>query len=131
MILLAYRHGLRAAELVDLHWTQVDLGRNAALHVRRIKAGLPSVHPLQGDEMRALRKLHRDQEPKSACVFCTERGASFTPDAVNRLVKRLGNGSKLFAFPIHFHMLRRHSCGLPSLMPVTTPEASRTISVTG
>jgi len=55
MILMAYRHGLRAAEIVDLRWDQVELGRNAALHVRRVKQGLPSVHPLPGDEMRALR----------------------------------------------------------------------------
>src|SRR5215469_675393 len=55
MILLAFRHGLRAAEIVDLRWDQVDLGRNACLHVRRVKNGMPSVHPLQGDEMRALR----------------------------------------------------------------------------
>ena len=33
MILLAFRHGLRAAELVDLRWDQVGLGRNACLHV--------------------------------------------------------------------------------------------------
>src|SRR5215468_8217046 len=60
MILMAYRHGLRAAELVDLRWDQVDLGRNACLHVRRVKNGMPSVHPLQGDEMRALRALKRE-----------------------------------------------------------------------
>src|SRR5215510_5212496 len=60
MILVAFRHGLRAAELVDLRWDQVDLGRNACLHVRRVKNGMPSVHPLQGDEMRALRALERE-----------------------------------------------------------------------
>ena len=32
--LLAYRHGLRAAEVVDLRWEQVDL-KTATLHVRR------------------------------------------------------------------------------------------------
>jgi type 1 fimbriae regulatory protein FimB/type 1 fimbriae regulatory protein FimE len=42
--------------------------------------------------------------------LCSERGTPFTPDAINRLVKRLGDGDKLFGFPIHFHMLR-HSCG--------------------
>jgi type 1 fimbriae regulatory protein FimB/type 1 fimbriae regulatory protein FimE len=57
MILIAYRHGLRAAELVDLRWDQVELGRNAVLHVRRVKNGTPSTHPLQGDEIRALRAL--------------------------------------------------------------------------
>ena len=38
MVLVAYRHGLRAAELVDLQWTQVDF-KTATLHVRRVKAG--------------------------------------------------------------------------------------------
>jgi integrase len=31
MVLLPFRHGLRAAELVDLRWEQVDL-ENAILH---------------------------------------------------------------------------------------------------
>jgi type 1 fimbriae regulatory protein FimB/type 1 fimbriae regulatory protein FimE len=76
MILIAFRHGLRAAELVDLRWDQVDLGRNACLHVRRVKNGMPSVHPLQGDEMRALRELKRSTD--SSFVFVSERGAPFT-----------------------------------------------------
>src|SRR5262249_58670994 len=62
MILLAFRHGLRAAEIVDLRWDQVDLARIACLHVRRVKNGMPSVHPRQGDEMRALRELKRSAE---------------------------------------------------------------------
>src|ERR1700732_4208246 len=38
MALVAYRHGLRASELVDLRWEQVDF-RTASLHVRRVKQG--------------------------------------------------------------------------------------------
>jgi type 1 fimbriae regulatory protein FimB/type 1 fimbriae regulatory protein FimE len=57
MILLALRRELGAAELVDLRWDQVDLGRNACLHVRRVKRSTPATHPLQGDEMRAFRVL--------------------------------------------------------------------------
>src|SRR4051812_38952579 len=52
MILLGYRHGLRASELCDLKWHQVELA-TGRLHVRRAKSGSPSVHPLQGDEIRA------------------------------------------------------------------------------
>jgi integrase len=63
MVLVAYRHGLRAAELVDLRWEQIDF-RTAALHVRRAKQGTPSTHPILGDELRPLRRLHREQEPK-------------------------------------------------------------------
>jgi hypothetical protein len=64
MVLVAYRHGLRAAELVDLRWDQVDF-ETATLHVRRVKQGTPSTHPILGDELRALRRLQRDQAPKS------------------------------------------------------------------
>jgi integrase len=58
MILVAYRHGLRVSELVDLRWEQVDF-RTAALHVRRVKKDIPSTHPILGDELRALRRLQR------------------------------------------------------------------------
>ena len=85
LILVAYRHGLRAQELCDLEWSQVDW-RAAALHVRRVKSGKPAAHPIRGDELRALRELHRNQEPASPFVFTTERGGPFTPDAVNRLI---------------------------------------------
>jgi Phage integrase family len=50
MILLGYRHGLRAAELCDLQWSQVELTAGR-LHVRRVKSGSPSVHLLRGDEI--------------------------------------------------------------------------------
>jgi integrase len=45
MVLLGYRHGLRAAELVNLRWDQVDL-EHALLRVRRVKSGSPATHPL-------------------------------------------------------------------------------------
>ena len=109
LILVLTRHGLRASEACDLEWSQVEMGRNAVLHIRRAKNGTPSVHPIRGDELRALRQLQREQEPKSAFVFITERGGPFTPDSLNNLIKALGKKAKL-PFPIHCHMLR-HSCG--------------------
>ena len=60
MILIAYRHGLRASELCDLRWDQVSFA-GAVLHVRRRKAGTPATHPLGGSELRALRRLKREQ----------------------------------------------------------------------
>ena len=102
MILLAFRHGLRAAEIVDLRWDQVDLGRNTCLHVRRVKNGLPSVHPLQGDEMRALRTLKRE----STFVFVSERGTPFTRAGFAKMVARLGQEAK-FKFGVHPHIHSR------------------------
>src|SRR5215469_303347 len=72
-ILLAYRHGLRAAELCALRWAQVDL-RNGRLHVNRAKGGIESVHPLHGPELRALRPL----QGNSPYVFVTEAGTPVT-----------------------------------------------------
>jgi integrase len=108
MVLVAYRHGLRASELVDLRWEQVDF-RTATLHVRRVKQGTPSTHPILGDELRALRRLRREQEPNSPFVFTSERAAPFGTAGFARMVERAGIEAKL-AFKAHPHMLR-HACG--------------------
>ena len=86
MILIAFRHGLRASELTGLRWSDVELA-TGRLHVRRVKNGSPSVHPLQGDELRALRRLQREQQPSSH-VFTTERGGPARPNAVSRTTAR-------------------------------------------
>jgi integrase len=49
---VAYRHGLRAVEICDLEWSQVEFDRAATLHVRRAKNGKPAAHPIRGDEIR-------------------------------------------------------------------------------
>ena len=96
MVVVAYRHGLRASELVDLRWEQVDF-RTATLHVRRLKQGTPSTHPILGDELRALRRLQRKQGPKSAFVFTSERDAPFSSAGFARMIERAGAGAK-FSF---------------------------------
>ena len=107
MLLVAYRHGLRASEVCDLRWEQVDWN-SATLHVRRVKSGKPSTHPVRGDELRSLRKLQRGA-PKSPFVFVSERGGPFTTDSFNWMVKRAGQKADL-PFQIHAHMLR-HATG--------------------
>ncbi len=70
MVSCAFRHGLRVRELVDLLWTDVDF-EAGKLHVRRVKGSAPSTHMLQGDELRALRRLKRAQQPPSPFIFTT------------------------------------------------------------
>jgi type 1 fimbriae regulatory protein FimB/type 1 fimbriae regulatory protein FimE len=115
MILVAFRHGLRAAELVDLKWDQVDFGAGT-LHVNRVKCGTPATHPISGDELRALRRLQREQEPKSAYIFVSERTgknrmapAPFSTAGFARMIERAGKAAG-FGFKAHPHMLR-HACG--------------------
>jgi type 1 fimbriae regulatory protein FimE len=66
------------------------------------------VHPLSGNELRALRRLQRESV-ESPFVFVSERRAPFTPAGFRKLVARLGVAAK-FAFGVHPHMLR-HATG--------------------
>jgi len=107
LILLITRHGLRVTEAIDLRWDQVDFSKGH-LHVRRLKGGIHSVHPIQGDELRALRELRREQQPESAFVFTTERGGPMTRSNVAKLIN---NAAKRAGLPhCHPHKLR-HTCG--------------------
>jgi integrase len=107
MILLAFRHGLRSSEVCDFRWDQVDFN-GAVLHVRRVKNGTPSTHPIQGDELRALRRLQREA-PVSPFVFVSERGSPFTTAGFARMIERAAAGAGL-ELKAHPHMLR-HACG--------------------
>ncbi len=108
MILLAYRHGLRVAELVTLRWDAIELA-HGRLHVRRVKGSAESVHPLSGRELRALRRLRREQDPDSPFIFTSERASPFTPAGFRKMIARLGVAAGL-DFAVHPHMLR-HACG--------------------
>lgn len=107
LVLLSYRHGLRVTELVSLRWEQVDL-KQGLMHINRLKHGTPSVHPLRGPELRALRRMQRDY-PSLPYVFSSERKAPLTSDAIRKILGRAGKEAKL-PFTVHPHMLR-HACG--------------------
>jgi type 1 fimbriae regulatory protein FimE len=107
MILVAYRHGLRASEVCSLEWHQIELDQGR-LHVRRAKRGTPSVHPIRGDEIRALRRLWRENASE-AYVFVSERGGPISPMGFHHLIQRLGKAAEM-PFAVHPHMLR-HACG--------------------
>jgi integrase len=109
MILIGFRHGMRASELVDLRWDQFDL-TGAAMHVRRLKNGSPATHPLTGRELRALRRLRREQSPASPFAFTSERGAPMTTAGFARILARAAPAAGLDGLRPHPHMLR-HACG--------------------
>lgn len=107
LLLTAYRHGLRVSELIDLRWCQINM-QSAEMHVNRIKNGTASVQPIEGDEMRLLRRLRKDY-PDTPFVFATERRGPLCRSTVSKIMTRAGIKAKL-AFPVHPHMLR-HSTG--------------------
>ena len=126
MILVAYRYGLRASEVCDLQWQQIELSKGR-LHVHRVKSRISSVHPIRGDEMRALRKLRREY-PKDAHIFVSERGGPINPPAYPA-----PRGGRRDAIPDPPpHMLRHVGSNWPMVAttrgPCSTTSGTRTSS---
>lgn len=108
MILIAFRHALRVSELVNLQWSDVDF-KAARLNVKRLKGSISGVHPLEGDELRALRKL-RAQDASAEFMFTTERGGPMSAAGFRKLLARLGDDAGMGALKVHPHALR-HATG--------------------
>jgi type 1 fimbriae regulatory protein FimB/type 1 fimbriae regulatory protein FimE len=107
MILMAYRHGLRASELINLTWRQVDLDA-ARLRVLRAKGSEDGVHPLSGREIRALRSLQRRQTVGTRWVFVTSRGEPMTRNGFFKLLAKTAMRAGIT--DVHPHLLR-HATG--------------------
>ena len=111
LMLVAYRHGLRVSELIDIRFKDLDL-ETGRIFVRRIKGSLSTHQPIEGDELRAIRAWLRVREnypnASSNYLFLSERG-TLTRQAINYLVGQIGERAK-FDFKVNPHMLR-HSTG--------------------
>jgi integrase len=105
MIMMAFIHGYRAVELVNLLWEQVNL-QERSLHVIRVKRGSEGTHYLSDEQLAALRELGGD---RTGYVFTTERGGPLTTSTFGKIVARAGKKAGLL-FRVHPHMLR-HGCG--------------------
>jgi integrase len=85
MISLAYHHGLRVSELIELRWNAIDWKR-ADIAVNRLKGSKSNRQPLDGNDLRSLRALYRGRT-SDEYVFVSERGGPMTRDGFNKLLK--------------------------------------------
>jgi site-specific recombinase XerD len=109
MILIAYRHGLRASELVNLRVSDLDL-RTGTIYCRRAKGSRSSLHPMKQDEITALEQMiARRRLEASDCVFQSERGEKMCRSAFWRIVSQAGVRAGL-PVKTYAHQLR-HACG--------------------
>ncbi len=107
MVLLAYRHGLRASELIKLRIDDFDLD-TGRLWVKRLKNGLSTRQPLAGDELRAVKAYLRSRDDRLPYAFLSSQGGPMTRQAWYYLVGQAGERAELG--PVHPHMLR-HTTG--------------------
>lgn len=113
ILLLAYRHGYRVSELCALPLDHVDV-EGGVLHVKRLKRGLSTTHPLRTDELRAIKawlkvRAGMNVPAETKTFFVSEQRKPLHRSTVNYLLKTASAAASL-PFAAHPHMLR-HACG--------------------
>jgi site-specific recombinase XerD len=111
LILLMFRHGLRVSEAVGLKLSDVDL-EGRSVHVKRLKRGLSTTHPLRGDELRVVKAWLTERlrmKPAGKTLFVSERRQPLSRKTAWALIRDYGQDAGL-GVASHPHMLR-HACG--------------------
>jgi integrase len=117
MILLAYRHGMRASEVCGLEMRDLDM-RNGSITIRRLKGSLMTVQPLYQhrgmpllDEVAALRAWLKDRhQDGSPFVFTSQKGGRLHRAQFFRIFQSIAEAAGLPAEKRHPHCLK-HALG--------------------
>ena len=104
LLFLIYRHGLRVSEAISMRLDALNL-KQARLAVKRSKNSLSTEQPIEGDELRAIKRYLGSRDDKLPWLFVSERPAHDTPSG--ELPHSRGRRARGTGRP---HMLR-HSCG--------------------
>jgi site-specific recombinase XerD len=113
MILLAYRHGLRASEVCGFKLADIDL-KSGSISIRRLKGSLQTVQPLYShrgqpllDEGNALRVWLRErQSDGSDYLFTSQKGGKLDRTQFFRVFKAVAESAGLPVDKRHPHVLK-------------------------
>lgn len=108
LVLLAYRHGLRVSELINLQWDSVDF-KAARLHVVRLKKASPQLTRSPVTSCGPYATCAGSTQARRSCLRRSEVDRSPRSATVNKLITRAG-GDAGIKFPVTPHQLR-HACG--------------------
>jgi integrase len=103
---LAYLHGMRISEVLDLKWEDIDFS-TSMITIRRLKDSYTSNQLMQANEMRELKRL-KGFHWSDTLVICKPDGTPLTRQACNKLATKL---SELMNTRITPHSMK-HTCGV-------------------
>jgi site-specific recombinase XerD len=113
MILLAYRHGMRASEICALELNDVNL-KESFLSIRRLKGSLNTTQPLYRhkgqpllDEVTALRSWFRERRSDgSTFLFLSQKGGRIHRSQFFRIFRACAVAAGLTRAKRHPHVLK-------------------------
>ena len=116
MILMSYRHGLRASEVCGLRRGDVDM-KTSSIMVARLKGSLKTHQPLYPhkgqpllDEVKALKLYFAERakrpETGTEALFVSGKGKHLDRSAWNRIFKSIAEQAGLPAEKCHCHVLK-------------------------
>jgi type 1 fimbriae regulatory protein FimB len=113
MILVSYRHGLRASEICGLKLSDVNL-RDGSIAIRRLKGSMSQVQPLYRhkgqpllDEVAALRAWIRDREDDgSGVLFLSQKGGTLHRSSFFSIFATIATAAGLPTEKRHPHVLK-------------------------
>jgi len=105
IFLLAYRHGLRVSEIPLIQEDDIDL-KQQRIRINRVKGSLSGVHPMQRDEIKAVKGALRARKVLSPTLFLSRRLEPISTRMVDVLMKGYGERAKIPEHKRHFHVLK-------------------------
>jgi type 1 fimbriae regulatory protein FimB/type 1 fimbriae regulatory protein FimE len=105
ILLLAYRHGLRASEIGALRKDDLDLEHHA-IQITRLKGSYGGRHLMKPDEVKALRAYLRTRTDDSSILFLSKKKAPIERTALHRMMKAYGEEAQIPKKRCHFHALK-------------------------
>ena len=110
MILLAYRHGMRASEVCNITMNNLDL-EAGNIRCQRGKGSISNWQQLSADEIKAIKTwLRRRPKVDTDCLFISNRGTPMSRSQFFRLFKDHAHAVGIPEEKQHPHVLK-HSLG--------------------
>jgi site-specific recombinase XerD len=105
IVLIAYRHGLRASEIGMLQTDDIDW-KQYRLRIQRLKSSLTGVHALRPDELKALKAYLKERDSSAPALFLSRNHTPISRRRLDELMKHYGERAGIPESKRHFHVLK-------------------------